>query len=243
VIERALGKVWDTTLDLYDLDRTFPRYGAAATRVLAVGHRQSSQAGTAFYRKARAAAGLDPDDFVDFEESTLDPARALTSLQVTGPATVKRLTGTGLSIPQAGALALAATERYTERAVLEGGRTTLMSAVARDKDAVGYARVSARTPCAFCAMLISRGPVYSAGTAGFLAHDGCACEPMPVFRTGYGSGWTDQAVELRRLYEDDDGWTPEHGRSKSGTGLHPTDFRAALADLYKDGQDDFALAA
>jgi hypothetical protein len=37
-------------------------------------------------------------------------------------------------------------------------------------------------PCAFCAMLESRGAIYKTErTAAFQAHNHCACVPVPVF--------------------------------------------------------------
>ena len=55
---------------------------------------------------------------------------------------------------------------------------------AKDALAVGWRRVSDGHPCAFCAMLASRGFVYhTAETAGSMNryHNDCRCEIVPGF--------------------------------------------------------------
>lgn len=66
--------------------------------------------------------------------------------------------------------------------VVDAGRDTIQQAVRDDEDAIGWARVTDAKPCAFCAMLASRGPAYkSRKTASFQAHNHCACVAVPVF--------------------------------------------------------------
>lgn len=94
------------------------------------------------------------------------------------------------------------------RNVMNGARGSLFLAGDRDRKALGFVRVSRTgTPCGFCAMLISRGPVYkgtkderegslyrsSEGTGPKadgtivtygdldLYHDNCQCYAIPVF--------------------------------------------------------------
>lgn len=68
------------------------------------------------------------------------------------------------------------------RHVLTGGRKSLLTVLENDPVAVGWARVTDGDPCAFCAMLASRGVVYgSAASAGFSAHDHCACTAEPAY--------------------------------------------------------------
>lgn len=116
------------------------------------------------------------------------------------------------------------------RAVKEvenGGRRTLIRAVESDLEAYGWARYDPRPPtCAFCTMLISRGPVYlSARSAGLkledkaasrrlLAgwtpdldklmtkyHPGCTCAVIPVFDDESWEG-REQFLAAEQLWKD-----------------------------------------
>lgn len=96
--------------------------------------------------------------------------------------------------------------------VEDGARRTLLRGVEADEDCLGWARFDPRPPtCAFCTLLISRGPDYkTAQTAGFRGtneqaedliargdfdsmnalmnrwHPGCTCAVVPVYKySGY----------------------------------------------------------
>jgi hypothetical protein len=95
--------------------------------------------------------------------------------------------------------ALVRTSGSASRQVLLGDRVTTLTAVDADTQAVGWARISDGDPCAFCWMLVSRGPVYkSEATANFQAHDHCGCKPVPVFSKT--APWPGRAREYRRIY-------------------------------------------
>lgn len=69
-----------------------------------------------------------------------------------------------------------------ERLVLDSGRQTIVVNVNRDRKARGWARVTEPAPCAFCAMLATRGMAYrSEQSADFRTHDHCRCHAEPVF--------------------------------------------------------------
>lgn len=91
------------------------------------------------------------------------------------------------------ALALWASEKGTDlaavRALAEGGiqrritawsRETVMGSALADPSADGWQRVGSGS-CAFCAMLIGRGAVYSEASADFASHDHCNCAAVPAF--------------------------------------------------------------
>ncbi|MET9861968.1 hypothetical protein ABZY93_22125 [Streptomyces smyrnaeus] len=91
---------------------------------------------------------------------------------------------------QAGARQAAAAERVA----LNGGRSTVWSHAQRDRRVIGYIRLSRTgTPCGWCAMLISRGPVYRSERSaeygdGDKYHDNCHCYAEPVYsREQYNS--------------------------------------------------------
>lgn len=102
---------------------------------------------------------------------------------------------------QAGARVAAAAERI----VNNGGRSTVWNHMEKDRRVIGYIRLSRTgTPCGWCAMLISRGPVYRSQKAaeygdGDKYHDNCHCFAEPVFsRAQYDS----PSYELNRSYEE-----------------------------------------
>ncbi len=78
-----------------------------------------------------------------------------------------------------------------------------MDAARHDPAALGYARRALSTnPCAFCLMLVSRGPVYKDASAALLRdgssepyHDNCSCVAVPVFHRQRWPG----REEYRRL--------------------------------------------
>ncbi|WJN63261.1 MuF-like injected head protein [Streptomyces phage phiScoe54] len=110
---------------------------------------------------------------------------------------------------QAGARQAAAAERVA----MNGGRSTVWNHAQRDRKVLGYIRLSRTgTPCGWCAMLISRGPVYksrsSAEGGGSVAnygdgdkyHDNCHCYAEPVFsREQYRNS---DLYALNRKYEE-----------------------------------------
>ncbi|MEU8133244.1 hypothetical protein [Streptodolium elevatio] len=115
---------------------------------------------------------------------------------------------------QAGAQQAAAAQRVA----MNGGRSAVWNHMQRDRRAVGYIRLSRTgTPCGWCAMLISRGPVYKSQRSAEFAdgdayHDNCHCYAEPVYsRAQYG----DSALyELNRRYQE---LWPKVTRGLSGT--------------------------
>lgn len=85
------------------------------------------------------------------------------------------------------------------RQALNGGRSTIDYLVQEDRRALGYIRKTDNDPCAFCAMLASRGPAYkSRETGGFQAHAHCACQPEPVYSST--TQWPGRAREFQELW-------------------------------------------
>lgn len=94
----------------------------------------------------------------------------------------------------------------SERIALNGGRGKVWDLANKDGRVLGYIRVSQTgTPCAWCAMLISRGPVYKRAERtrfleGDLYHDNCHCTVEPVYsRRQYEEG---SLYALNRKYEE-----------------------------------------
>lgn len=69
----------------------------------------------------------------------------------------------------------------TAKLVQDTGRLTVIHSVHADPDARGWARATEDDPCYFCALLASRGGVYTKASASFKSHDNCECYPIPEF--------------------------------------------------------------
>ncbi|SDJ74642.1 hypothetical protein [Streptomyces indicus] len=160
-------------------------------------------------------------------------AAARTSLIVTGPTHARqRLTEAERSVDSgrlddadfleeldalmrdAGATAAGAADRE----VLRGGRDLLHTASATDPRVIGWARVTDTDPCAWCAMLASRGAVYRTRDAGQLRgragqtppavdpedlakyHDLCHCQVLPIYSR---TDWLpEQGRAFRELWDE-----------------------------------------
>ena len=140
-------------------------------------------------------------DSGDTEEQAIEKEaeqEARTVLEALGPNTLdKYLEGVNTSQPaktvdakrteahdKAGSRQAAAFERL----VVNGARSATWSLAERDGAVIAWARVSTTgTPCGWCAMLISRGPVYKSDktaefdSEGDLYHDNCHCIAVPVY--------------------------------------------------------------
>lgn len=132
--------------------------------------------------------GVEPDGIEHLAEDRIEA-----NLNSTGIASYKKAIRAGQSPEKAlDTMAVNLTGSASTLA-LEGGRETVRDAVLSDDEAIGWARVADADPCAFCAMLISRGAVYrSRETAGaaknkqfegegmfkFHNHDGCSAVPV-----------------------------------------------------------------
>lgn len=96
------------------------------------------------------------------------------------------------------------------RHVQAGGRQTIHRNAELDRVALGWVRVTRATPCAFCAMLASRGLRYRAfSEESFLAsdsqftgdgdakvHDNCGCSLKPVYATN------DPLVDKTKVFDE-----------------------------------------
>ena len=101
------------------------------------------------------------------------------AVAATARAGVYRSLAVGKTVEQARRSGLVQLTGSTSRLVLNGGRDTILENVERDPEVIGWIRVSDGDPCAFCAMLLGRGPVYKEESADFEAHDHCACGAEP----------------------------------------------------------------
>lgn len=165
-------------LDPKRLDETWPGWLQAMIALTNRYHGMSSTAAGIFYQEARQHA-LDvpaPDALIKLaplpDESWLSRAYGFS-----GPGLISD-TKAAPTAPLSTTLGTAA------RIAAEGGRTTVIDTAEADPRAVGFYRVTDGDPCAFCAMLAARGPIYrSAASAGEgnQWHNDCGCTVAPAF--------------------------------------------------------------
>jgi hypothetical protein len=137
-------------------------------------------------------------DIPDIDWTPADRA-VVVSMNVTGPVAQKQKASRGKPLQTARDESFTQAAGAATRHVLTGGRRSLLTLLVDDPVALGWIRVTDGDPCAFCAILASRGPVYrSRETAGFLAHDHCACTPEPVYSRD--TLWPGRAKEFRGLW-------------------------------------------
>jgi len=197
----ALWTRWSTP---DDIDANWLRILDLLIPQILKGRSQAATTANVYYDRFRklempSAPKFEPVDLPELQRSVLE-----TSLRVTGPVAFKKkmekVSGRDLEpavekalvqklFTEAGEQMAAATMRH----VAEGARQQVLENVKVDPVALGYLRVTKSTdPCFFCAMLASRGAVYTAesfkqadslftGDGPAKAHDHCACTLEPVY--------------------------------------------------------------
>jgi hypothetical protein len=176
---------------------SFGQLVQATQPLVRVYHGLSATVAAAYYeafRKAEAVTGTATPKLA----AALDPAAVAASMYVTGQTMARNALGAGQSPEQVRKSALVRVSGSVTRHVLAGGRDTILQSVAADPEALGWARVTDGDPCAFCAMIASRGPVFKTeAAADFQAHDYCACVAEPAYK---GSKWPGNGREYRKIY-------------------------------------------
>lgn len=188
--------------DVRRIDQTWPALEPALVALVERGYSESAAVGNAYYHTFRAAEGI-TGNLPPVAAPALDRVAVATSLRVTGPVEAKRLVG--LNRPDVANRTLVMLSGAIGRHVMDGGRNTIIASATAERQTtgrrVGWARVTSGDPCAFCAMLASRGPVYSESTGDFQAHDACGCTVEPMFRDTR-SAWPPRSREWRDLYNE-----------------------------------------
>jgi hypothetical protein len=223
--QATLARLWDLTLDPSDIDGSFQVFQSRASALIKGSRSRGELTAQQYYQAQKVLAGFaTPAPMVDLQP---EGARAnRNALHATSVAKAKAAIARGEAPEVALQAAKAAMLRSAKRRILEAPRKRLIALSAEDDDAVGWARVSDASPCYFCAMLVSRGPVYTGVTAKFRAHDGCGCSARPVMRGDSAGGWSEDARALRKLWDD-----PGEYGGEPGSGF---DWRSAYARARAD---------
>jgi len=204
---RDVTRLWPL-LRVADLDQSWPPLQAALEAMVSSRRGQVAVAARGYLADFRRREGVRGRlKVVPADGVNLDALR--TSLRVTGPVTVRRNLSAGASPSLASERGLVAVSGSVARIVLNGGRKTILDTVAADRRALGWMRVAKGDPCAFCAMLTSRGPVYkNRATAGDPRdhprfHDFCACTIEPVYSAD--TQWPDASLKAERIWAQSTG--------------------------------------
>lgn len=156
--EQSSRALW-RRLDVQDLDRSELTWLPAQVELLRRSFGESQALTEEYVSQYRATEADGPTGpFV----SPIFPAAAMAStMHVHGPLRVKAYIGKGASPSGAHGAALNKFTGMVRRQTLMGGRMAIDSTSGADQSAIGWRRVTGSNPCTFCAMLASRGPVYS----------------------------------------------------------------------------------
>lgn len=179
-------RIWDSTLDPNDLKRTQPIWKNAILQLLQTWWRISAQTAKDYLPRFREAET--GDGGFEIAMPRFDRRQAAQNIDWTGATNVLWHIARGETQEAAYAAARSLFLGIFHEAVLTGGRTTIENWAKKDTRAVGWRRVSDGDPCAFCAMLVTRGPVYTSDEkAGLRASDGhkyhphCGCTVEIVY--------------------------------------------------------------
>ncbi|MDQ5822375.1 MAG: ADP-ribosyltransferase, partial [Actinomycetota bacterium] len=210
-IQAGLSYAFDKQLKPNNLDASFPTYLRSALALVAAGRSKAHATAVNYYGEAKTGAGFERT-IPMLQAPALDIMAATQNLLSEGPISIKKQLASGDGLMAAMAKAKAQTLSVGKRLTLESSRATLINLSNKDKDAQGWSRVSDGQPCHFCAMLLSRGPVYGEQSGKFRAHNGCGCSVRPYFKGEAHGGWSPDALALRNLWDGVD----EHGNELPG---------------------------
>jgi len=204
----AEARVLWSRLDVNDLDGSTPYW--LASNVAAVNRRvKQSQDVAAEYLTTYRGAEVGAPGRVVLGAAPGTPD----ALRFAGPVRVKQLIAGGLTRQEAYDRAFVKFEGIVRRQALMGGRTTIANTASADRRAVGWRRVTDGDPCAFCAMLASRGPMYKSRYStvtqgeGLRYHGHCGCTAEIIYGTWAPTAdeqaYVDVYKEARKSLEED----------------------------------------
>lgn len=198
-----LLRIWGI-FDPEDIGESWATLEAVLLAMIAAYGNLSAGLAAGYYEEFRAAEEIAGTPTPRL--APLAPAdEVIGTLRLVGPTGARQLVAAGRADVATVTFTNVAGE--ASRQVLNQGRATLEESVAADRKALGWARVTDSKPCSFCAMLASRGPVYSKQGGRFRAHGHCGCSLQPVYDRD--QQWPGRAEEFRQQWK-------ETTRGKSG---------------------------
>ena len=194
------AKLLHPLLNVEALDASTPTWLAAMESVAEAGY-QREVAESRRYLQAFTQAEIGKDPVV--VDVAFPAEQVRDDLMIRGPIRTKALIGEGVAPEKAIAESGRLVGAGLARGVLDIGRKLVSRSAAQTESELGrgrkgrWRRVADGQPCAFCAMLAGRGPVYSEESVQFHTHDYCGCTVEPVY-----TDWepTDLEREWRESY-------------------------------------------
>jgi hypothetical protein len=174
-----LRRLWP----LFDPGRigSFDDFAEAAAPVVQARHAQSATIAADYFTRFREMEGV-AGSARPVLVSKLDQRHIVEALRSSGYFWTLRAVGAGQAAHTALQSGFVRAAGSAGRLALLGGSHTVVRSAGHDRQALGWQRVTGAKPCAFCAMIASRGAVFSENTASFQAHDHCACTAEPAYR-------------------------------------------------------------
>lgn len=177
---RDILAVW-SQVNLRDIRSSWPPLRRALRALIRDQHATSASQGLAYYQQARKAAGVPGKAPAIVVPPPAEPLIQAT-LDSRGPYGLLGRIKQGQQVPQAAETTGVILSGAAQRLISNGARQAVLQSVDADAKAVAWARVTSSNPCAWCAMLASRGASYrSEASASFEAHSHCQCTVMAVF--------------------------------------------------------------
>jgi hypothetical protein len=227
---RQLVVLW-RAVDVTNLSDTIDVFAQAGALLAGRGYDASAESAAAYittFREAEIGSGIEAR--IAKRPATSYLAGQLRGAAISGIVDARRA---GKSIDYAGGQGLIRTIGALGKLVLGGGRNTITGTVKADRQALGWMRATAGSPCTFCRMLASRGAVYkSERSAGFESHGHCACTPEPLYSdTDRALGVAAQADEFKAEYDRAQAWAKASGTKSTETSNNAlNDYRRWLAN-------------
>lgn len=202
---QALLRLWPSldTSTVPAVSATWPAFEQGLVPLVQLSHSVSAGVAARYYDTFRAAEGISGVGHAVVADA-LPEEQIITSIRTTGLYEARRQLG--LQSADVANQTLSRLMGSTSRLVAAGGRDTVEGSVAADRQSVGWARmIHSKRPCAFCLMLVSRGPVYKSSESatqkrsGGAYHDHCSCGAEPVFDKN--AEWPGGAKQIRDLYD------------------------------------------
>lgn len=173
----AMGAQLDAAFALIDVHRlvdTLPQFKLAVAAIVRRFGLASASLAATFYKDERRLAGI----LAPLTMKVADPPNlAQVDANISWATEVLWGPDSAINFESMTSMVTGATETM----VLDTGRHTVIDTIASDRHARGWARVTEPNPCYFCALLATRGAVYTKESGSFEAHDHCRCHVEPVF--------------------------------------------------------------